>query len=329
VEWLGTVATDWEQFSISLDQAIGWNARFGADVRIRFSEYDNAPAPLDGIAIDEVIVTADADQRAVLELPGTLLEGTGPYTGYVLLAFAPTNTVTLDLLASPNDQIMFPATVQVPAGQTYASFNFSVADDDLVNLTRSVFVSAEGSDITSILSAVTILDDDTPTATLVLPPQLIEGDLLNNNASVSLDRAPAVPMTLYLSASPWSELELPYGITIAVGETNVVFTVLAADDNRIDGTVSVVVTVTSPGMAPATAQTETLDNEMRTLSLNLPATVVEGRTTSGIVELSGTLNTNIQIHLTSANAEVLAVPSAVMIPAGQLQAEFALTAEDN
>src|SRR5439155_6525930 len=133
----------------------------GPDLRIRFSEYDNASAPLDGIAIDDVQVTAEDDQRAVLELPVDLMEGTGPHTGHVLLAFAPTNTLTVSLSASPPDQLILPATVEVPAGQTDARFSFSVADDSLVNLTRTVVAIVTAPDVRTIPNYISILDDDT------------------------------------------------------------------------------------------------------------------------------------------------------------------------
>src|SRR6266404_5001383 len=176
---LGSVGTDWETFSVPLDffAPWWWGPLFGPDFRIRFSEYDNAPAPLDGIAIDDVIVTAEDDQRAVLELPDRVLEGTGPHTGHVLLAFAPTNTLTLSLSASPPDQLILPATVGVAAGETDTSFSFSVADDGLVNLTRTVIVNATGPEITSIPAQVSVLDDDAPVARLTLPAQLKEGEV--------------------------------------------------------------------------------------------------------------------------------------------------------
>jgi len=125
VVWsLATLGTEWESLSIAIDPYLFVpfpGDALGPDLRIRFSEYDNASAPLDGIAIDDVQVTAEDDQRAVLELPVDLMEGTGPHTGHVLLAFAPTNTLTVSLSASPPDQLILPATVEVPAGQTDAA----------------------------------------------------------------------------------------------------------------------------------------------------------------------------------------------------------------
>ncbi len=329
IEWLGEVATDWETFSIRLDDYFSENWRFGPDVLIRFSEFDNAPAPLDGIAIDDVLITADLDQRAVLELPPSVMEGTGPHTGFVMLTFASTNDVTLNLVVSPADQLALPATVEIPAGKTYASFSFSVLNDDVITLSRTTYARAEAPGFRSIQSAVTILDDEVPVATLVIPSQLTEGDNPWNNASVSLDRPADVPISMEFSMDPWGEIELWSGVTIPAGETSMAFTIRAANDDRIDGTVPVAVTVKGPGMAPVTAHTSTLDNDTRTLSLTFPPTMLEGRTGDAALQLSGSLSTDSQVQLTSANPAALSVPAYVTVPAGQRQVEFKIKAVDN
>jgi len=119
VQSLATVGTSWTPYTITLDSFVAQlGGTFGSAVRIRFSEYDNSSVPLDGIAIDDVVVTADDDQRAAFELPTPLTEGTGPHIGYVVLAFAPTTPLTLSLAVTPAGQISAPDTVVVPAGQS-------------------------------------------------------------------------------------------------------------------------------------------------------------------------------------------------------------------
>src|SRR5206468_9813384 len=51
VQSLANVSTSWQSFSITLDAAVlQLGGSFGPGFRVRFSEYDNAPAPIDGIA---------------------------------------------------------------------------------------------------------------------------------------------------------------------------------------------------------------------------------------------------------------------------------------
>src|SRR4029079_16918414 len=98
----------------------------------------------------------------------------GPQVGYVLLSFAPTAPFTVEFSTSPTGQLTLPASVVVPSGETYASFEFSVVDDVLVNLNHTVTVTplaAVGITVTG--SNVVILDNEAPpVATLTLPAQL-------------------------------------------------------------------------------------------------------------------------------------------------------------
>lgn len=330
VQSLATLGTAWESFSVVLDSAVSaLGATYGDSFRIRFSEYDNAPAPLDGIAIDDVAVTADEDQRALLELPSPLMEGSAGHTGYVLLAFAPATPLTLDLSASPAGQLNIPATVTVLAGETFASFSFSVLDDSLVNLTRTATVNATAAGVISTPGTFTILDDDAPIATLALPAQLAEGAVPSNNATISLDRIPSVAVTITLSATPAAEITIPATVTIPAGQTQVSFTVRAVNDTKIDGDVSVTVTAGGSAIAAVAAQTTTVDNETRALTLILPATVQEAGTATGTARISGTLPAALTVSLTGTNGAALTLPGEVTIAAGQTQATFTMTATDN
>lgn len=51
VRTLAGVGEAWQTISIGLDSLVGGPATYGPDVRLRFSFYDNSPAPLDGIEI--------------------------------------------------------------------------------------------------------------------------------------------------------------------------------------------------------------------------------------------------------------------------------------
>lgn len=327
---LSTLSSNWQQFSIPLDTSVtSLGGTFGANFKIRFSQYDNAPAPIDGIAIDAVSVDGDGDQRVALELPTPLLEGTGPHTGFALLAFAPSSDLTVNLSTSPAGQLSVPASVTVSAGQAWVSFPFSVVNDSLVNLTRAITVNGSAAGATSSSAAVSIVDDDAPVLNLVVPSTLTEGVSASNNATISTDRAPTVALTVTLSQSPPGELSFPTSVTIPANQTQALFTVTATNDTKIDGDVPVVVTASTSGSTPVTAATMAVDNETRTLNLNLPATISEGGTATGTVSIPGTLTSTLSVLLASGNETALTVPASVLIPAGSTSATFTLTAPDN
>ncbi|MFL6515837.1 MAG: hypothetical protein ACJ8M1_12530 [Chthoniobacterales bacterium] len=330
VQSLANVSTSWQSFSITLDAAVlQLGGSFGPGFRVRFSEYDNAPAPIDGIAFDEITVTADDDRRVTIELPNPVLEGSGVHTGNIAVNFAPASPMTFDTAASPGGQVLLPATVTIPAGQTFAIFDFSVPDDSTVNLTRTVSISASASGVTSIPATLTIYDDEAPFPTLSLPAQLTEGATPTNNAILTISHAATKALTLGLTVNPSNELVIPSSVTVPAGQTQVVFTVQANDDNRIDGNLSVNVTASAPGITPASGQTITVDNETRTLSLVLPTTVQEGSAAIGTVIISGTLNSPLEVDLASSATGTLTVPAKVTIEAGETSATFSLNAVDN
>ena len=333
VATLANVSTNWQSFSVSLDSYL-WNGitwETGQNVLIRFSEYDNASAPLDGIAIDDVTVTADDLQRSVLEVPTQLLEGTGPYTGYVLLSIAPTNDLTLTLVPEVSGLLVLPEAVTVPAGMTWASFSFSPANDDLANLTRSTLLSAVGEGVLSDYTHVMVLDDDAPKVTLQCPAQLIEGQYSNLNASVTLDHPATVDYRLYITASPSGETYTEHYVVVPAGQTQAFFTVYAHDDSVVDGNIpsTLVASDYEAGVSVATNYFTTINNDVAALSLSLPETMLEGGSATGQVMLLHYFATNIVVKLASSDPTALAIPNGVTIALGTLSASFPMVATDN
>ena len=328
---LAEVSTAWQAYSIGLDQVIAYTGvAYPRDFKIRFSQYDNSPAPVDGIAIDEVRVLGEDDQRSVVEMASPLIEGTGPQAGYVVLSFAPAEPLTLTLTVSQPGQLIVPPTVTVPAGARSVGFEFSAAENSSVDLTRTVSVTATADGVIPTAARVTIYDDEAPVPTLTVPAQLFEGQLPVNNASVSIDRPATAPLTLHLGANPAvGEVTMPASVTIPAGQTQVAFTIQATDDYRIDGTIAVTITATAAGITSASAQTATLDNETRALTLELPPSIQEGSSTSGTVRISGTLQNPLTVTLTSGDGARLRSPATVTIPAGSTSTGFTLDAVDN
>ncbi|MDX1927594.1 MAG: hypothetical protein SFV81_13820 [Pirellulaceae bacterium] len=329
VQSLANVGTQWESFSIELDSQVkAMGLMFGPGFRIRFSGYDNAPIPMDGLAIDDVSITGVDDQRSLLELPASVMEGSGPHTGYALVAIAPTTPLTLLLVGSPSGQLALPSTVVIPAGETFASFQFSAAEDSLVNLTRSIEVSASATGVTATPTIIKIDDNDIPIVTLSLPEMLPEGVSYTNNAMLTIDQPTTVPINFALSADPWGELTFPISVTIPAGQTQVAFSVRAVNDSKIDGDVSVTMTALANGFS-ASNQTTTVDNETRTLGLTLATSVLEGNMVTGTVSISGNLPTALEVSLSCSSEAAQVLPASVTIPAGMTQASFNVTAVDN
>lgn len=331
VQSLANIGTTWQTFNLTLDTTVAaMGGSFGSNFRIRFSAFDNAPAPIDGIAIDDVSVTADEDQRVVLEMPATLTEGTGPHVGYVLLNIAPSAPLAINLASVPAGQIVTPASVTVPAGEMMASFEFTVAEDSLVNFTRTVTVTPSAANVIATAASVTVLDNEpVPVATLTVPATVAEGASPTNNATLSLNTAPDTAIAFTFTNSPSGELNMPSSVTVAAGQTQVVFTLQALNDSKLDGSIPVTITGTNPFLGTVTAQTIALDNEIPALTLAFAASVTEGTSTTGTLTMSGPLATAVDVNLSSSAVGTLTVPATVTIPAGQTSATFTMTATND
>jgi len=329
VQSLAAVGATWTSFSLPLDSTITTLGAFGPGFKIRFSGYDNAPGGVDGLAIDDVTVTADPDQRSIVELPGALEEGTGPHTGWVMLSLAPQGPLELQLSGSPTGVLTLPSSVTVPAGATFVSFEFSTVEDSLVTLTRSVAVSATAPLVTSTPADVTVYDNDSPVPGLTLPTQVAEGASPSNNGILSLDKAATVALTFNLTASPAAELSIPSSVTVPAGSTQVTFNVRATNDTKIDGDIPVTVTASAPGATPTSGVVVATDNETKALTLTAPASLTEGANGSGSVTISGTFGEALTVDLSSTGSGSLQFPATVTIPAGQTQVTFAVTATEN
>jgi uncharacterized repeat protein (TIGR01451 family) len=332
VQSLATVSTTWSSHAIPLDPAIALlDGNFGPGFRIRFSAYDNAPAPLDGIAIDDVRVSADADQRAIVQLTGPVDEGSGPHTGRVLLHYAPEAPLTLALSATAGTPLLLPASVSVPAGATSADFTYSVAEDDVLTLTRTTSVTATAPGLASTAGSVAVLDNEAHSVTLNLPAVVREGESPSNNATLTLQPAPAIPVTIGIAANPSGQLSLPTTLAVPAGQSEVAFAVFAINDSLIDGSATVLVQATAPGLNPVSATTIAADNDNPNLILDVQvaASIQEGRTSSGTLVINGTLLEPLVISLQVPGDSSVTVPASVTINPGQQWVSFPITVADN
>ena len=331
IQSLGSVSTSPTTFSYWLDQLMPvGEGNFRGDVLIRFSEYDNSPAPIDGIAIDDVRITGTDDPQSWLEIPTVLTEGSGAYPGRVNLSFAPSSDYTVTLVVAPGGVFSVPPTVIVPAGQTFADFTFSVENNEAPNGPRYVDVSATASGLRARVTRVTVYDDEPPTVTLHVPAQVHEGVNLHKANGVAILSEPISEyLQLDIRMNPSGQTQTHSFIVFHPGQTRCDLRIYAQDDIEFDGDVAVTITASGPGIPTATGQTVVIDNEVRELSVSLPASVQEGSSATGVARIPGYLKTDLVVYLTSSDSAGAAVPESVTIPARALSKEFTIQAADD
>jgi Domain of unknown function DUF11 len=326
--WLGT---DTETISVSLDPILAVAGEsYNSAFEIRFSNYDNGSAPADGIAIDDIKVEAEPDQRVSLELPASAAEGSGPHNAFLILRFPQETDLNVQLSSSPPGSLLLPAMVSVSAGESVAPFTFSVADDGLVNFNRPVYLNPTAAGATPSPGLVNITDNEPkPTVTLALPPSVTEGTSPSSNASVSFSPPAAVSVAFTLSAAPASQLTIPSSVLLPAGQTSAAFSIRAVDDPAIDGDLVVTVSLHSSQIGTVTGTITAIDNEQPVLAIGLPATLVERQPANGTISISVSRPTDTVVNLATSPQGLVTVPGSITIPAGSTVASFSLTPVDD
>ena len=163
---------------------------------------------------------------------------------------------------------------------------------------------------------------------LILPNALTEGGV-TGTARVMVAPAPNGDLVIALASNrPGEEIILPSTVTILSGQTEAAFSVTPMNDTRIDGTQSVTVTATAASWPSSSTTIRVHDNEATTLTLSLPANVLEGSpaiSNQARVSIPNAAVVPVEVALSSNDTGEVDVPATVVINQGQTQAFFTLT----
>jgi hypothetical protein len=296
---------------IGLSQGLGVLADFAGS---NFSNY-GAPVP----------------QPFRLSVPAAATEGDGVLVGQgtVTLPAAQGTAVVVTLTSLNTAEVTVPATVTVPAGQLSATFDVTIADDTVMEGPQTAIISATAAGLGSAAGAIAVQDNDgTATLMITAPPSAMEGaGPLQGTVTMSI--ALSVPVTVGLSSSATTAVQVPAGVVIPAGQTSAPFTITVVNDYKIDGTQTATLTAHVHGWSDGTASIQVQDNEVASFTVSVPATLAEGTTGTGTITLSGTLPTALVVSLSSNNPSRLTVPATVTLAAEATSTTFTLTTVNN
>lgn len=254
-----------------------------------------------------------------------------PGTGSVALAQPWPQDLVVSLTSSDTARAVVPASVTIPQGKTNAVFNVTIIDDNLLDGSSGVVITATAAGHTKATDIMLVDDNESATLTVKLPAYVKEGSMATG--TVSSDRPVQRGVVVLLTPTQPDKLAVNWPLVlISSGTTSTVFTVTALDNKIIGGAQTAGVTASVAGWKDGTGTTQILDNEPLTLQVRLPASAHEGDGTllsRGEVFLTGFITTNLPVALSSADTTQLTVPASVLIPAGKSNAFFNVTIVDN
>jgi hypothetical protein len=265
-----------------------------------------------------------------LSLPPNVTEGMAAQPASVSIPAPLGVNLTVSLSSSDTTEITVPASVNILAGATNATFNVTVANDALKDGSQISYITASAAGYPNGVGLIRVHDNDTATLGLTVGTPATEGGALGSGTVfVNTPVQDTVGVTL-TSSNPGELLPDPL-VFIPQGQTSAVFSFWAVDDNRIDGSQTASITASVSNWVSANAVFTAKDNETTNLFLRLPWVVTEGSetlTNVASVELSGTLPTNLLVAVYSSEARVVP-PWFVFIPAGVTNVPFNLFIGEN
>lgn len=150
--------------------------------------------------------------------------------------------LTVALTSSDLSELTVPATVTIPAGEISTTFEAIVVDDDLVDGTQPVIITAADAGVGIPVVNSTTLDvvvEDAESVNLLVngPTSFLEnaGDAATTVTVSVTSTGHTEPIVVTLTNSDDSELSIPATVTIPVGQSSVSFDVDAVNDGVLDG----------------------------------------------------------------------------------------------
>jgi hypothetical protein len=309
---------------------------YNSTFRIKFLCVTSRPAPDAGIAIDDVVVKANATTAPALELPAQYPEGSTQNIT-VRLPSAPAGNVTVNLVSNAPARLTVPASVTVLAGQTTATASITAPDNGFLDSGGGfgTIVTVTASGYPTSYANTFITDNETGALSLSLPAQIKENlDPPTNVGTVSISPATSEDLVVSFTISDPAEafttgtvngVNTMGSATILAGTGRGRVRITPVDDTRLDGQQTITVTASAAGATSGSTTVLVNDNELRTLSLNLPNLITEGGTSGASVIIPGSMTSPLTVSLASSNPSKLTVPATVTINPGNTASGFTVT----
>ncbi len=220
----------------------------------------SAAGYIDGSATLQV---TDFEALQITIADGSISERLGETTGTVTRNDAAGDLLVL-LTSDATDEATVAASVLIPDGQTSAAFDINSVDDQLLDGTQAVGITATATGYEPATATLDVTDFEALLVTLATNAIEENGGL---TTATVLRPGTQGDLNVQLSTSDPGEATVIQSVTIANGLPSRNFLVRAQDDAELDGDQTVTVTVSAEGYIDGTVSINVLDDDTVTISL--------------------------------------------------------------
>jgi uncharacterized repeat protein (TIGR01451 family) len=238
----------------------------------------------------------------------------------------------IELQSSDPSEIAVPVAVTLTAGMTRREFEVVHLDDDLLDGTQSVAVTARAAGRTEAVAVVACEDDEPGKLRLSLPVSMWKDDLRSAlEAEVSTTRVVDKKVTVELHTDRKDLLRIPSHVDLMPGQIRVPFQIRATGDYRFSGDQQAVITARVANWTPAMGALTVQDLYRREILLRQGADIVEGAGSSELATLAlpARLDSNLVIRLRADPPGILNLPAEVTVPAGASEIAIRALVDDD
>ncbi|MGJ8644687.1 MAG: choice-of-anchor Q domain-containing protein [Luteolibacter sp.] len=281
---------------------------------------------------DQLDITDDDVATLTLSIAdASISENGGTTTVTVSLNTEEELARTVDLFSDDEFAATVPAIIDIPAGQTSATFTLTAVDDSKVDGSQTVTITASATGFIDGTDTLDVTDDDVPTLTLSIADPSISENGGTTTVTVSRNTDVEVELTVDLLSDNVSESTVPTTLTIPAGDVSATATLTAVDDAIVDGTQTVTITASATGFIDGTDTLDVTDDDVPTLTLSIadPSISENGGTTTVTVSRNTDVEVELTVDLLSDNVSEATVPTTLTIPAGDISATATLSAVDD
>ncbi len=271
--------------------------------------------------------------KLVLNVPASASEDyTGLVRCYVSRSGNYNQTLTVNLTASPANQLNLPASVSIPERSSTAVFNITMIDNDELDGSRNVTVQASASGFDSQSTNMEVLDNEKPTLSLSLDKILAnEGETLV--LTVSRDLVTADSVVVLLSTDKSAQWDFPDQLTIFANMPSAEVEVKVAENEEPELDEEVSITGRADGVSSGSVSATIIDDDIPEIELAIFAdTVSEGAgpyATIGLIRRLGPAGNRIRVNLSADLSNTLYFPGSITLDANVVEKQFNIGAVDN
>ena len=190
-------------------------------------------------------------------------------------------------IVTTDSRVQLPTQITIPVGQSGAAVYMTVSDNNVLDESETVTITASGNNYPDETGALTIEDNEYPNLSLTASKSdLTEGETFQ--LTVTASRAvEGSALDITLTSENTKRFSFPQTVTIPAGETSVTVDVTAIEDETPSLDLSNAFTVSAPKYNKAELLVILSDNDMPVLELELTPTTVQE--SAGPIAVAGVL----------------------------------------